>query len=137
MKDETRLREHPVIRFDEDVHQLDLKELSNQLEAEPHDATHGHRQMAVYHYGSVTMVLFSFAAGGELKEHKASGVVTIHVLEGQLDVGAEGISHKLSAGQILVLAPNVIHDVNAQLASRMLLTVHLHGKKHDDAPHRD
>jgi hypothetical protein len=35
-----------------------------------------------------------------------------------------------------VLEPNVRHSVKAADAARMLLTVHLHGHKHDDAPRR-
>lgn len=133
---EPRLREHPVSRFEGDVHVFDLNTAVAHLQNEPHSATEGHRQIALYHYGSVTKVLFDFDAGGVLEEHSANGVVSIHVLEGLLTVGAAGESHDLSSGQVLVLAPNVRHDVRAIQASQMLLTVHLHGAKHDDMPRR-
>jgi quercetin dioxygenase-like cupin family protein len=132
-----RLREHPVSRFEGNQHVFDLNQIHEQLCAEPHGAIEGHRQIALYHYGSVTQVLFAFDAGGKLDEHEANGVVSIHVLDGALTVEAEGQSNNLSAGQVLVLAPNVRHAVRADDAARMLLSVHLHGAKHDDAPHRD
>ena len=45
------------------------------------------------------------------------------VLEGRLKMSAEGQSHDMTAGQILVLAPGVEHDVFAEEPTRMLLTV--------------
>jgi quercetin dioxygenase-like cupin family protein len=132
-----RLREHPVSRFEGDHHVFDLNALATELRGEAHEATEGHRQIALYHYGSVTTVLFAFDAGGALEEHQANGVVSIQVLDGAISVGVPGHKHELGAGQMLVLSPNVRHDVRATQASRMLLTVHLHGGKHDDAPHRD
>lgn len=132
-----RLREHPVSRFEGDKHLFDLNQLSDQLCSEPHEATEGHRQIAFYHYGSVTKVLIAFDEGGNMDEHQANGVVSIHVLEGALEVNAAGESHKLGGGQILMLAPNIRHDVRATEKSKMLLTVHLHGGKHDDSPHRN
>jgi quercetin dioxygenase-like cupin family protein len=138
MNDEgaVRLREHPTQRFEGQQHVFNLQEMSSQLCNEPHGATEGHRQIAFYHYGSVTMVLFAFEAGGVLEDHAANGVVAIQVLDGKLTVDAEGQSHQLSGGQILLLEPNVRHSVKAGEPARMLLTVHLHGEKHDDAPRR-
>lgn len=133
---EPRLREHPVSRFEGDIHFFDLNAATQQLCGESHSATEGHRQIALYHYGSVTQVLFAFDAGGTLEEHAASGVVSIHVLNGALAVGAGGQDHELKGGQVLMLAPGVRHSVHALEISNMLLTVHLHGAKHDDAPRR-
>jgi quercetin dioxygenase-like cupin family protein len=70
-------------------------------------------------------VLFSFAAGGHLDQHSARGLVTIHVIEGRLHVAAGRGDHELEAGQLIVLDPDVPHDVRAGEASAMLLTVHL------------
>lgn len=132
-----RLREHPVSRFEGEHKQFDLNELSQQLRSEKHEATEGHRQIAFYHYGSVTMVLFEFEAGGVMEEHQALGVVSIHVLEGAISIKTDRDTHDLQGGQILVLTPGVRHSVEAKEQSRMLLSVHLHGEKQDDSPHRD
>ncbi len=133
---EPRLREHPVSRFEGDVHFFDLNTAAQNLNEELHSSTRGHRQIALYHYGSVTQVLFAFDEGGGLEEHSANGVVSIHVLNGRLAVSAGGEDHELQSGQVLMLAPGVRHDVRALESSNMLLTVHLHGAKHDDAPRR-
>lgn len=118
-----RLRTHPEERFDSPHHKFDLKEITATLLAEPVAGKHGHRQEALYKYGPVTVALFHFDQGAGLNEHVAKGVVTVHVLEGQLKMTAEGTTHELSAGQLLVMAPGVKHDLHAVVPTQMLLTV--------------
>lgn len=125
MSDEQRLREHPTERFAGESHVFDLSAALQKLRAEPHEAQRGHRQQTIFHRAPVTQVLFAFDAGGELAEHSADGLVTIHVLQGALSVQAGGENHDLQAGQMIVLAPGVPHDVRAAEAAAMLLTVHL------------
>lgn len=125
MNDSARLREHPTERFAGESHVFDLNEALQKLRAEPHKAQRGHRQQTIFHRAPVTQVLFAFEAGGELAEHSAAGLVTIHVLDGALSVQVAGENHRLQAGQMLVLAPSIPHDVRADEAAAMLLTVHL------------
>jgi quercetin dioxygenase-like cupin family protein len=134
---ETNSNEHPAQRFEGEQLVLDLNAAIEKLKSEPHPATGGHRQIALYHYGSVTKVLFIFDEGGGLEKHSANGVVSIHVLSGALTITAAGQTHELQPHHVLMLAPNVPHDVRATQDSQMLLTVHLHGVKHDDAPRRN
>lgn len=120
-----RLRTPPVERFAGPKHLFSLGEALKQLRAEDHPARDGHRQVTIFHRAPVTKVLFSFEPGGHLDEHSAPGLVTIHALEGRLVVAAQGVDHQLEAGSILILDPDVRHDVRASERSAMLLTVHL------------
>jgi len=122
---EDRLRPPPSERFAGNSHLFSLEDALAELRAEDHPARAGHRQIALLQRPPVTQVLFSFEAGGHLEEHSAHGLVTIHVLEGALHVKAEGTDHGLGAGDVLVLDPDVPHDVRADERSAMLLTVHL------------
>ena len=124
MSDE-RLRTPPTERFAGDSHLFSLAEALKELRAEDHPPRQGHRQITLFHRGPVTQVLFSFEAGGLLDRHSAHGLVTIHVLEGRLNVEADGADNELAAGDILILDPDVPHDVRASEESAMLLTVHL------------
>ncbi|MDQ3249723.1 MAG: cupin domain-containing protein, partial [Chloroflexota bacterium] len=94
-----------------------------------HPDERGHRQITIFHRAPVSQVVFAFAAGGELAEHAAHGLVTIHALEGRLAVQANGRDHELTAGHVLVLNPDVRHNVRALETSAMLLTVHMQGEK--------
>jgi quercetin dioxygenase-like cupin family protein len=85
--------------------------------------------MTIFHRAPVTQVVFAFEPGGELADHAAHGLVTIQVLEGRLVVQADKRDHELRAGYILILNPDVRHNVRALEASAMLLTVHLESEK--------
>lgn len=120
-----RLRTPPTERFAGSKHLFSLSDALAKLRAEDHPARSGHRQVTLLQRGAVTQVLFSFDPGGHLQEHSASGLVTIHALEGRIRVEAEGVDHELTAGKVLILDPDVPHDVRASERSAMLLTVHL------------
>lgn len=120
-----RLRQHPSDRFFTPQHQYDLDEVAGTLKQEFEAGQAGHRQETLYKHGSTTVALFLFGHLTRLPPHRTKGVVTIHILEGHLQVTAEGQVHDLRARQLLVLAPGVEHEVVAMTESRMLLTVHL------------
>ncbi|MEO5824416.1 MAG: cupin domain-containing protein [Gemmatimonadales bacterium] len=127
MPESTRLRTHPQQRFDASAHLLDLGAIAESLRAEHHDAVSGHRQIAIYKHGQATIVLYAFEAGGEMAAHDTEGVVTIHVLNGELSVTVGTTTHDVGSGQVLALAPGVRHSVRASEPGEMLLTVHFAG----------
>jgi len=122
---EPRLREHPEARFAAPEHVFDLNEAAARLRSEAPVGQRGYRQTALYREAPLTMVLFAFEAGGAMPEHATPGVVTIQVIEGALTVQTPEHTHELTAGAVLVLAPNERHGVRAGQASLMLLTIHL------------
>jgi quercetin dioxygenase-like cupin family protein len=124
-----RLRQHPEERFRAPTHQIDLNAIAEALLAEPLPAQRNHRQETLYRHPPVTVALFLFEAGAQLPPHLAEGVVSVHVLEGRIRMAVEGKEHEIPAGQILVMAPGVKHDVRAVEKTRMLLTVCLEPKQ--------
>jgi quercetin dioxygenase-like cupin family protein len=123
--DSERLRPHPTERFSAPQQLIDLRAAAADLAREAASAPHRHRQKTLIRYGGTTVALFHFAQGATMPEHLARGTVTIHVLEGRMSIRAADQQHTLAAGNLLVLAPNVKHDLNADEESHMLLTVHL------------
>ena len=120
-----RLRQHPTHRFAAPQHQYDLNSVTAKLRQELDAGQAGHCQETLYKHGPTTVALFLFGHLTRLPPHRTKGVVTIYLLEGHLEVKAEGEVHDLYAGHLLALAPGVEHDVVAREESRMLLTVHL------------
>jgi quercetin dioxygenase-like cupin family protein len=125
-----RKREHPDVRFAAAQHSFDLHAVVRELLAEPATSVRGHRQKTLYRHGRLTVALFAFDGGGSLPPHTAAGAVTINVLQGRLRVRTPDEEHDLPAGNLLVLAPGVQHDVAAPgpaagEPSVMLLQVHL------------
>ena len=120
-----RTRAHPEERFAPAAQAFDLETAARELQSEPSVAAPGRRQKTLYRYGNASLALFLFEAGAGLKEHRAAGTVFIQVLSGRLTVQAQGERHVLPAGRVLVMAPDVPHDVQAEEESRMLLSVSL------------
>jgi quercetin dioxygenase-like cupin family protein len=118
------------------VHHFDLRQAADALQAEPHSPQDGHRTITLYHYGSVTIVLILFETGSRLPEHVAEGLESIHVLDGDVIVTAEGHEYDLAGGSLLVLNPGTRRTIGARSAARLLLTVHLGGEKTLDAARR-
>ncbi len=123
MSDADRLRQHPADRLASAVQVVDLPATAARLRDEAHAPVGGHRQIAVVRDDGLTVILFLFEAGGQLKEHRAEGSVTIQVLQGTLVVGAGAEQHELGEGRMLALAPGTMHSVQARVAATMLLTV--------------
>ena len=128
-REDGRLRQHPAKRFAPRERRFDIEECYDELLSEPHEPTDGHRQITLAHHDSLTLILFHFEAGSSLPEHVVEGAVTIHILEGDVEIETDDEVHHLEDDQILVLAPKVKHDFRALDETRMLLTVHLARKK--------
>ncbi|AWV89397.1 cupin domain-containing protein [Bradymonas sediminis] len=124
-----RLRAHPAERFADDERILDLAQCTQTLLSEDHKAVDGHRQYTLSRSDTHTTILFHFEKGSRIPEHMVRGDVSIHVLDGQLEVETPSQTHRLKAEQILVLAAGVKHDVHALSETRMLLTVQLTPKQ--------
>jgi quercetin dioxygenase-like cupin family protein len=62
-------------------------------------------------------------AGKKIAEHKVSGPITLHCLEGQVHVGLIGSTLHLSAGEWIYLDGNTTHSVTAVKDSSLLLTI--------------
>jgi len=120
-----RLRPPPSERFAGPEHHIDLTAALESLRVEHHDSTERHRQITVFHKGPLRMVLFAFEAGAGLPSHRAQGFVVIHTLRGRITVKTLNDTHDLAAHQLVMLDPEVVHDVTAVESSDMLLTISL------------
>lgn len=118
-------RTPPRERFEGAEHLFDLALESQRLRDESGGSRDGHRQITLFRGGGFSIVLFDFEAGGRLADHAADGYVTVLVLEGEVRMTTAEERHQMSSGSLLVLRPGVSHDVEAETASRVLLTVRL------------
>jgi quercetin dioxygenase-like cupin family protein len=122
---EARLRPHPETRFAPPQVDIDLNAIISRLRSEPQTGEAGHRQETLYKCGGLTIALFIFERFTGLAEHRAAGIVNMHVLRGQLKITAEDQVHELRSGQMLVLAPGMRHAIAAEEESELLVTVRL------------
>lgn len=73
--------------------------------------------------GDARLVLFTFKAGQQLKEHHTTSQILVQVLRGRATFSTAGNSVKLQAGMVLQLEENVPHSVLAQTDAVMLVTM--------------
>lgn len=71
--------------------------------------------------GSVT--LFSFEAGEELSEHRTPFDALLQVIEGLAEVRIAAVTHRVRAGEVLLLPAQVPHAVRAPERFKMILTM--------------
>ena len=76
--------------------------------------------------GPLRVTLVGVRADHGLHEHRSAGPVTIHVLDGAVDVEAAGKKWPLAAGMLLALDAGVPHAVTSDQGGIFLLTV-MHG----------
>jgi len=73
--------------------------------------------------GTARVVLFAFRAGQQLKEHKTSSQILVHVLEGQITFATASNSVEVHEGMIIQLEANLEHSLIAKTDAVVLLTL--------------
>ena len=71
--------------------------------------------------GNVT--LFAFDKGQGLSEHTAPFDALVHVLDGESEITISGKTHRLSAGEMIIMPANEPHALKALKRFKMILTM--------------
>jgi quercetin dioxygenase-like cupin family protein len=96
---------------------------AEQLES-ARQASSGRASKTVYggHEHSLRQTLIALLAGQQLSEHENPGEATVHVLQGHVELSADGEGVSGSAGDLLVV-PDMRHALRAVEDSVVILTV--------------
>lgn len=70
--------------------------------------------------GSVTVFHAELDAGALLPKHNHPHEQVVNVIEGELELVVEGVTHRLIPGTAMVLAPNVEHSGRAVTRCRVV-----------------
>jgi quercetin dioxygenase-like cupin family protein len=84
--------------------------------------------------GTLSAALVGMSAGGALRPHRAEGPITLHVLEGAVELEAEGTSWSLPAGTLFALEGGIVHAVTSATGGIFLLTLAMAATAQADAP---
>jgi len=71
--------------------------------------------------GSLT--LFAFWKGQALSEHTAPFDALVYLVDGEADVTISGKSHRIKAGETIIMPANAPHALNAVTNFKMLLVM--------------
>lgn len=81
---------------------------------------------ALFKSGTLEVIRLVLMAGKRVPAHQVQGELTIQCLEGRLAVIRGASRQTLSAGQLLFLPAQTMHEVEAELDSSALITIVLH-----------
>jgi len=73
--------------------------------------------------GPIQVQVVALDQGGESKENKVEGPFTIQCLLGRALISMQGHDQRLTTGDLLVVDAAVLHDITAEEASVLLVTV--------------
>ncbi|MFB9862079.1 cupin domain-containing protein [Rufibacter immobilis] len=104
---------------------MDLAALINQIKQEQAWASTDRTSHTMYKNDGMRMMLMGLHAGAELKKHTAPGIISVQVLEGNIEFSTENETVHLSKDQLLTLQAGVPHRVVALEESFFLLTMAL------------
>jgi quercetin dioxygenase-like cupin family protein len=85
----------------------------------------GHARIArtLVKEGPLRLTLVGLGPGGVMREHEAGGPVTIHVLDGELELDAGGETRVHRVGALIALDRRVRHAVSSSRGALFLLTL--------------
>jgi quercetin dioxygenase-like cupin family protein len=96
---------------------LDVRPLGARLTTE--------RTAALFKSADLEVMRLVLLAGKALPPHRVPGEITIHCIEGSLDIELDDVTVRLEAGELLFLAGNAMHGVSALTDTSALVTIAL------------
>ena len=87
------------------------------------ESVSGRRSEILVKTDDLRVLLVTMRAGATLAEHSAPGTITIHAIQGEVVVDADGATHDLRVGSLVSLAAGVRHSVRARTDGAFLLTI--------------
>ena len=94
---------------------VDVLPLGSQL----HEA----RTSALFKTGELEVMRVVMPAGKTVPAHKVRGEITIHCLEGEVDLMAGGHTQRMKSGQLVWLEGSVDHALKAVQNASLLVTI--------------
>ena len=119
----TELRPEGERLMDAPVVPIDVPDFLRQIKNEPAWENSDRNAMAIYKTDAMHIVLIALHKDAVLKEHSTNGVISVQVLDGEINFATEGKTHNLTKGKMITLHRNITHEVSAVEESVFLLTV--------------
>lgn len=84
------------------------------------------QSVALFKSRDLEVMRLVLAPGKSMPAHKLPGDLTLHCLEGRLEIGVQGQRTELLPGELVYLPGGVVHEVTAVEPSSALVTIALH-----------
>jgi len=121
--DSTEQRPDGVRSIDAKLVAINLPLFMEQIKQESTWKESDRNAMTVFKTDGMRIVLIALHEGAEMTKHTANGLISVQVLEGQLQFSTDHQSVELSNGQMLALHERIPHSVLAKKETIFLLTL--------------
>ena len=121
--DSTALRPDGERMIDASLVRIDLPLYMSQIKEEKSWKDGKRNAMTVFKTNGLRIVLIALHEGSEMARHTADGMISVQVLEGQIEFNTDHQSVELDKGQMLALHERVPHSVKAIRETIFLLTL--------------
>jgi len=111
-----RMIDAPLVTFD-------LFSFSEQIRKEKKWKKTDRNAITVFKTNGLCIVLIALRKGAEMIKHKADGLISIQVLEGNMQLNTDEQSVSLGQGQMLALHEGIPHSLLAKKKTVFLLTL--------------
>jgi quercetin dioxygenase-like cupin family protein len=102
---------------------IDLRNFTKQIREEKVWKDSDRNAITVFKTDGMRIVLIALHKDAEMKQHTADGIISVQMLEGQLQFTTSEQSVDLSKGQMLALHKGIPHSVLAKEETIFLLTL--------------
>lgn len=102
---------------------FDLTTIARELREEEAYVREGQTARTLIRSSDLRIVIVALRAGKTISEHHANVTASVQTLSGQLRLQLPDRAMNVPAGQLLVLAAGLSHDVYAETDSTFLLTL--------------
>src|SRR3954447_26747165 len=102
---------------------IDVAEHVQHLKNEPAWQKNDRNGITLFKTKGMRIVLVIMHAGAEMRPQTIDALVSLHVLNGYLDVITDDQTAKVEAGQILTLHAKINHSVHAVVETTFVLTM--------------
>ncbi|MGN6604350.1 MAG: cupin domain-containing protein [Ginsengibacter sp.] len=121
--DSTELRPDGTRLMDAPVVPIDAPDFLRQIKSEPTWQNSDRNAMTIYKTDAMRIVMIALHKNAVIQEHSTNGVISVQIIDGEIDFTTEGKTHNLKKGQMIALHRKIPHKVAAVEESVFLLTV--------------
>lgn len=121
--DATDLRPEGDRIMDAPLVSMDLSEFIKQIKAETTWENSDRNAITIFKTNGLRIVLVALHKAAVMKKHKAAGLISVQVLQGEINFSTDKQSVILKKDQIIALHEGISHSVKALEESVFLLTL--------------
>jgi quercetin dioxygenase-like cupin family protein len=119
----TELRPDGGRLMDAPVVPINVPEFIQTIKSEPAWKKSDRNAMTIYKTNGMRIVLIALHEDAVMEKHTTNGIVSVQLLDGEINFNVNNESFLLKPGQIIALHRNVPHSIAAIKESVFLLTV--------------